>query len=127
MNSLEKTRRRTESQRKWRKKNPIKNAYNNLKQNAKRRKKEFHLTFDQFKQFAIANDYIRKAGRSATSYHIDRIDETKGYTNDNIQVLTNSENIKKYKKFAYHWCEHQLKMVYRFQKTESISINDSPF
>lgn len=85
----------THYSRQWREKNPIRDAYNNLKSNAKRRKKVFDLTFEEFKEFAVKTEYLDKKGRSATGYHVDRIREEDGYTRDNIQVLTNSENIKK--------------------------------
>lgn len=85
--------------RKYRENNPIQAAYQNLRTNAKRRNKEFDLTFEQFKEFAIKTNYILGKGKSQTSYHIDRIDETKGYTIDNIQILTNTENVKKYNSY----------------------------
>ena len=85
--------------RRYRANNPIQSAYQNLRTNAKRRGKEFDLTFIQFKEFAIKTNYIAGKGRSSTSYHIDRIDEEKGYTIDNIQVLTNAENSKKYRSY----------------------------
>ncbi len=83
----------------WREKNPMKAAYQTLKYNAKRRGKEFDLTFEQFKEFAIKTEYINKRGKNKDSYHIDRIDENKGYTIDNIQVLTNTKNLFKYIEF----------------------------
>jgi len=85
----------------WRVKNPLRYAYGTLKNNSKRRGKEFNLTFQQFKEFAIKTDYINKKGRTGQNYHIDRIDETKGYTTDNIQCITNTENVKKYIRFKY--------------------------
>lgn len=75
---------------------PDKYAYKNLKTNAKRRGKEFSLTFEEFIEFAIKHNYIAGKGITKTGLHIDRIDNRKGYTIDNIQVLTNSENIRKY-------------------------------
>lgn len=84
-----------ESFRKWREKFPLRYAYNNFKQNAKRRKKEFSLTFEQFEQFALTVELVGKRGKTKDSYHIDRIDETKGYSIDNIQLLTCSENVIK--------------------------------
>ena len=78
---------------------PLKAAYLNLKDNAKRRGKEFDLTFEQFQIFAAKTDYMRKKGIHSESYHIDRIDETKGYTINNIQVITNCENLRKFRKF----------------------------
>jgi hypothetical protein len=85
--------------RNYRKNNPVKAAYYNLKSNAKRRGKEFKLTLDQFEKFCIKSNYLDKKGRSKKSLHIDRIDETKGYTIENIQVIKNSDNVKKY--FTY--------------------------
>lgn len=77
----------------------VKVCYQNLKYNSKRRGKEFDLSLEQFREFCIKTDYIQRRGTAKHSYHIDRIDETKGYTIDNIQVLTNSENVQKYISF----------------------------
>lgn len=82
----------------WRQNNPIQAAYYNLRSNAKRRNKEFNLTFEQFKQFSIRTEYHRKKGRYSDSYHIDRINDQEGYNINNIQVLTNRDNVLKYKK-----------------------------
>ena len=87
--------------RRWRAANPVKAAYHNLKSNAKRRGKAFNLTLQDFKDFCQATDYIKSRGRKATCYHVDRIDETKGYSRENIQPLTNSANVKKYVQFCY--------------------------
>ena len=81
--------------------NPLKYSFQTLKDNAKRRGKEFKLTFNEFKKFAIKTDYLNKKGISAQAYHIDRIDEAKGYTVENIRIVTNSENVKKYIRFKY--------------------------
>lgn len=75
--------------------NPARYAYRHLKANAKRRGKEFSLTLEQFTAFAIETQYLDKRGKTATSYTIDRIDPTRGYHADNIQVLTNRENVQK--------------------------------
>lgn len=84
------------SSRKYRKNHPLKSAYQNLKNNAKRRGKEFSLTLEQFAQFAVNTFYMDKRGKHHNGLHIDRIDETRGYHADNIQPLTNTENVKKY-------------------------------
>ena len=52
-----------------------------------------------FQQFCVKSEYAFKSGISKNNYHIDRIDETKGYSIENIQVLTNSENVRKYAKW----------------------------
>jgi hypothetical protein len=70
-------------------------SYGILRRNARRRHKEFTLTFEQFKKFAIKNDYLRKKGITAKSFQIDRKDETKGYHNWNIQCITLRENVHK--------------------------------
>jgi hypothetical protein len=80
---------------------PIKISYWRLKSSAKRRNKEFTLTLDQFREFCIETNYINKKGISGKAFHIDRIDESKGYTINNIQILSNSDNVKKYRKWVY--------------------------
>lgn len=74
---------------------PYKNAYSRLKSNAKRRAIPFYLTLEEFKQFADSTGYINRRGRTKYDLHIDRIDCTKGYSKDNIQVLTNLQNARK--------------------------------
>jgi hypothetical protein len=91
---------------KYRKDNPMMAAYINLRCNAKRRGHGFSLTFDEFTEFAIETEYIIKKGKSKDSYTIDRIDNKKGYSLDNIQVLTNFDNVKKQHKtmkLEYEW------------------------
>jgi len=41
-------------------------------------------------------------GITKTSFHVDRIDERRGYVPGNLQVLTNTENIKKYLQYSYY-------------------------
>ena len=74
---------------------PYKHAYSRLKSNARCRSIAFELSFDEFKQFAIDHNYINKKGRSKNSFHIDRIDNSKGYSIGNIQILTNQQNARK--------------------------------
>lgn len=80
---------------------PERYAYQRLKANAKRRGKAFDLTLAEFRQFSTATGYTKGAGRSATCYHVDRIDPTRGYTRDNIQRLTNRQNRLKYVRFTW--------------------------
>lgn len=74
---------------------PVAYTFNMLKNNAKRRKKGFGLTIEQFRDFCEETDYIAKKGRYKKAASIDRIDHLKGYSIDNIQVLTLSENGRK--------------------------------
>jgi len=78
---------------------PVRYAFNNLKQNAKRRGKSFELTFEQFEQFAVSTAYMVGKGITKDSLHIDRIDPERGYSIDNIRVLTNSENVQRHQKY----------------------------
>jgi len=78
--------------RRVRAKNPVKYIYNNLKFNAKRRGKEFTLTYEQFEQFCIETGYDKNRGQTPTSMSIDRIDNNRGYSIDNIRSITLSEN-----------------------------------
>lgn len=104
---------------KYRKDNPMKAAYQNLKSNAKRRGKEFTITFEHFKEFCIETDYMVGKGRASTSYHIDRDDETKGYIPGNLKRRTNAENNRKYRRYLKYsktngvpdqfWVEDELK------------------
>lgn len=96
--------------RKYRENNPERCVYLNLKSNAKRRGKEFDISFDDFLKFAIDTDYFKKRGIKKKSLHIDRIDESRGYTIDNIQTLTNSNNVKKYLRYRYD--EYERKMIF---------------
>ena len=82
------------------KSNPIRIAYTSLKGHAKERCKEFNLTIEQFKVFCIESNYLNCRGIAKFSYHIDRIEETKGYEVGNLQLLTNIQNVRKYIKFV---------------------------
>ena len=75
--------------------NPIGYAYSLLRSNAKRRGKEFAITLEQFKKFCEDTGYLAGKGKSSTSMSIDRIDSSKGYSIDNIQILPLSENSRK--------------------------------
>jgi len=90
------------------KRNPMRRCYRNLKSNAKRRGKEFTLTFEQFAEFAVRTDYINKRGITPDGYTIDRKDNTKGYTIDNIRVLTNKQNLQKYLNIDRYWDGRQM-------------------
>jgi hypothetical protein len=69
--------------------------FNLLRCNAKRRGKEFTLTIEQFKDFCNKTGYLEDKGKNGNSMSIDRIDSEKGYTIDNIRILTLSNNTAK--------------------------------
>ncbi len=70
--------------------------FHNLKKSAKRRKIEFTLTIHQWRAFCAVTGYARdRVGRRGQRLSVDRIDPRKGYSYDNIQALTVSDNISK--------------------------------
>lgn len=75
-------------------------TYDRLKQNAKRRGKSFDLTVDEFREWAAKTGYIDGKGRKRNGLSIDRIDPTKGYSLDNIQILTVSANSSKWSEYV---------------------------
>jgi len=90
--------------RRFRLAHPIRNSYNNLKTNAKRRGKVFELTFEQFREFAIKNKYVENTGKTAGSYSIDRERNEEGYTADNIRVMSLADNTIKRHEIDYGDC-----------------------
>ena len=82
--------------RKYREKYPLKYWYTTLKMNAKRRRKDFTLTINQFETFCKQTGYDERKGKTANSLSIDRVNNDRGYHFDNIRAITLSENsIKK--------------------------------
>jgi hypothetical protein len=80
----------------YRQKYPIKYQYTILKTNAKRRHKEFTLTYSEFEKFCIASNYDKFHGKTKFDLSIDRINNDIGYTIENIRAITISENCKKH-------------------------------
>lgn len=84
----------------FKKRNPMRYAYNSLRCNAKRRGKFFDLTFQEFKELCEEYNYMEKKGIYAEDFHIDRYREELGYTKSNLRCITNTENVKKYLKWV---------------------------
>lgn len=81
------------------------------------------ITFEEWKEFAIEVSYMKKKGITRTGYHIDRKDETLDvYNRDNIQLLTNEENVRKYARFRAEWNPEKWEM--EFETTFQIVIED---
>lgn len=76
----------------WRSRHPEHHLWNNLKKSAKRRGIQFTITVEEFKQFSDANGLVATVGRGAESATVDRIDSSRGYSLDNLRVLSNREN-----------------------------------
>lgn len=83
------------TKRKYREKYPLKYWYTTLRSNAKRRRKDFTLTIEQFSEFCIKTGYDEKKGKTADSLSIDRIKDWEGYTVDNIRAITLSKNTQR--------------------------------
>lgn len=90
----------------------MKYAFHTSKTNAKSRNKFWDLTFEEFEEFAISTEYIGKKGKTAESYSIDRIENDKGYTKTNLQILTLSQNsIKTTKTLSAYYDYMENKVV----------------
>lgn len=68
---------------------------------------------------------MARRGIMKTSYHIDRIDETKGCVPGNIQCVTNTQNMKKYLRYSHD--KNGKPTEYRFATTSPMNDNDYPF
>ena len=82
----------------WRKRkelDPVYARYNQFKSNATRRGKECTITLEEFRGFCEETGYIVEKGKRGMNATIDRIDNTKGYHIDNIQLLTHRQNASK--------------------------------
>jgi len=110
-------------QKRYSENNPIQYAYQNLRGNAKKRRKEFNLTFEEFKKWAIETHYMFGKGRQKHSFHVDRIREWEGYHVDNLQVLSNSKNKKKHLQYVRD--EKGKPENFTFESTES-SLDHQP-
>lgn len=85
--------------RRFKEQNPSAYHYNALRNNARRRGKEFSLTLEEFRDFCEETNYLELKGCHPNDYTIDRIDIEKGYSRNNIQMMRNGENVRKY--YAY--------------------------
>lgn len=104
-------------------KDPVKTAWLNLKHNAKRRGVLFTIALEDFRQWCHKVEYIGHRGRSAESYTIDRRHNDVGYHLDNIQVLTNRDNVKKYVSYDYR----TRRLYYANPITIKEPVEDLPF
>lgn len=70
--------------------------FRNKNHNAGKKKIPFALSFRYFINFCRLTNYHILRGQASAGMTIDRIDNLKGYTDDNIQMLSNRENVQKY-------------------------------
>lgn len=59
---------------------------------AKERGHSWDISLKDFRKWCKENNYIKNKGKKAGSASIDRIDPNKGYTYENMQVLSLSDN-----------------------------------
>lgn len=123
--------------REYRKKNPFRYSYQAFKDNAKRRGKEFLVTYQEYVDFGLKHHLFRPDGTRYNNMTIDRLDCTKGYHVENMQVLTCIENSRKryveyfsrmteedYEKMK----EYEAKLNKDIEERRSIEvIDDCPF
>ncbi len=74
---------------------PISTAYRVLKNNARRRNKTFTISKQEFREWYIKNNLEVVRGRKRGQFSIDRVQNLKGYSLDNIALVTVEFNAKK--------------------------------
>ena len=79
----------------WRKRNPTKAAWKNLKDHAKARKLAFGISFEAFVELCEKTGYMEGKGNKPENLAIDRIDALRGYVFGNIRVITVEANGRK--------------------------------
>lgn len=77
------------------KNNPLRYLFLARKNNAKRRGKEWSLTFEEFVEFCKESGYDKECGIHANDASIDRIRNWEGYHKNNIRSIKVWENSKK--------------------------------
>lgn len=102
---------------------PVRYAFNNIRNRARQRNILFTITLEQFRFWCHKVKVIGFGpGRSSESYSIDRIHNDLGYHADNIQVLKKKDNVKKY--FSYDW---RTKQAYMMSATPISEGEEMPF
>lgn len=80
--------------RRWKAAYPAHEKFNNLRKRAKQRGHTFTMTREKYVE--LWDNWLKhNHGRAAWAFTIDRIKSSKGYSDDNVQVLTRSENSRK--------------------------------
>lgn len=67
-----------------------------IKKSAGKRNIIFDLDKTEFKEFLLKHNYIKYSGHYKNNFTIDRIKPELGYTINNLQVITRSQNTTKY-------------------------------
>lgn len=111
-------------------KQTLKYVYCNAKSRAKKKNKHFDITLDFLYSLLEKQEYkclmtgipleASRGGKEPYVVSIDRIDSSKGYTKDNIALVSTIYNICKNK----YTIDNVVKMCKGFIKTNNIDIND---
>ncbi len=84
---------------------PIYDRFVNFRGNALRRKKEFTITLQEFREWCTKTGYIIQKGKRGRNCTIDRIKNQYGYHIWNIEIKSNLANIRKYHDHDKHFTE----------------------
>lgn len=104
--------------------NPLKYWYGQLRRNAKRRRKIFTITLDDFKKFCDETGYLELKGRGKYNMTIDRRIDELGYIPGNLVMITCSSNVRK--KYTDYW-KHRTDEEENYQPTgEIITFGQEP-
>lgn len=109
--------------RSYREKHPYRYYYNVLRLNASRRGIEFNLSFRRFKKLWTDHPkkWKEKLAQKTCRWEVDRIDINRGYADDNVQLLSKRENIRKY------WEKDRLKVTADWTEVKESPIEKAPF
>lgn len=111
----------------WRRKNPMKYAFNTLRNNAKRRGKEFTITFEYFKEFCFITKHMENKGIHRSGYGVDRIDPTKGYIPGNIRSIPNHINVSRHVRAVVDPDQRKIQFVTETNIEDPNQFDDVPF
>lgn len=77
----------------WKQNSPLKYHYGKLRNRAKERGHQFTLSFLKYEALCIQAGWITDhRGKTGEAYSINRKDSTRGYHDDNVEILTMSQN-----------------------------------
>lgn len=103
-------------------KHPCRTAYRKLKSNAKRREKEFTITYEYFEEWCNRTGYLKHKGRGKGYATIDREDDSKGYVPGNLKIMEHSCNCRK--QFIDKWLDRKYGTTTHQEDYEESDIND---
>ncbi len=109
----------------FREKNPERNAFNVQRNNAKRRGHKFTVSFEYWLKFIQKTNYMAGRGITKTSLHVDKIIDSKGYVPGNLQVLTNTANVRKY--LGYDYDENGKPYNFKIKSSDNGKTDSDPF